>query len=152
MRQFRNPKFLPDFAGKVMITVGLVLSSVAVSLAAGTQGPARVPRIGVLGNTDSTPEFSRLWGAFRQGLAERGWIEGQNVTIEYRWAEGKFDRLPGLAADLVSLKVDVIVAFVTKAAEDAKNQTSTIPIVMVGVADPVGAGLATSSGTDRISP
>ena len=79
-----------------------------------------------------------------EGLRELGYVEGRNIRFEYRWAEGKFDRLPELAADLIRLKVDVIVAFVTKAAEDAKNQTSTIPIVMVGVGDPVGAGLVTS--------
>ena len=79
-----------------------------------------------------------------QGLRELGYIEGRNIRFEYRWAEGKFERLPELAADLVRLKVDVIVAFVTQAAEVAKRETSTIPIVMVGVSDPVGAGLAAS--------
>jgi hypothetical protein len=75
---------------------------------------------------------------------ELGYVEGRNIRFEYRWAEGKFDRLSELAADLIRLKVDVIVAFVTQASEVAKNQTSTIPIVMVGVGDPVGAGLAPS--------
>ena len=79
-----------------------------------------------------------------QGLRELGYAEGQNIRFEYRWAEGKFDRLPELAADLVRLRVDIIVAFVTQAAEIAKKQTDTIPIVMVGVSDPVGAGLAAS--------
>jgi len=79
-----------------------------------------------------------------QGLRELGYVEGRNVRFEYRWAEGRFDHLPELAADLVRLQVDVIVAFVTQAAEVAKKQTSTIPIVMVGVSDPVGAGLAAS--------
>jgi putative ABC transport system substrate-binding protein len=79
-----------------------------------------------------------------EGLRELGYIEGRNIRFEYRWAEGKFDRLPELAADLVRLQVNVIVAFVTQAAEVAKKQTSTIPIVMVGVSDPVGAGLAIS--------
>jgi putative tryptophan/tyrosine transport system substrate-binding protein len=79
-----------------------------------------------------------------EGLRELGYVEGRNIRFEYRWAEGKFDRLPELAADLVRLQVNVIVAFVTQAAEVAKKQTSTIPIVMVGVSDPVGAGLAIS--------
>jgi putative ABC transport system substrate-binding protein len=89
------------------------------------------------------PKASQVDGLI-EGLRGLGYVEGRNIRFEYRWAEGKYDRLPELAADLIRLKVDVIVAFVTKAAEDAKNQTSTIPIVMVGVADPVGAGLATS--------
>ena len=124
------------------VIVGLVLSSLAVSLPAGAQGPTRIPRIGVLGNTDSTPEFSRLWGAFRQGLAERGWIEGQNVAIEYRWAEGKFDQLPELAADLVRLKVDLIVVPSSIYVDAAKRATSTIPIVFAVDYDPVGTGHA----------
>jgi putative tryptophan/tyrosine transport system substrate-binding protein len=79
-----------------------------------------------------------------QGLRELGYLEGGNIRFEYKWAEGRFDLMPELAADLVRLQVDVIVAFVTQAAEVAKKQTSTIPIVMVGVSDPVGAGLAAS--------
>jgi putative tryptophan/tyrosine transport system substrate-binding protein len=79
-----------------------------------------------------------------EGLRELGYVEGRNIRFEYRWAEGRFDRLPELADELVRLKVDVIVAFVTQAAEVAQKQTSTIPIVMVGVSDPVGAGLAAS--------
>jgi putative tryptophan/tyrosine transport system substrate-binding protein len=79
-----------------------------------------------------------------QGLRELGYVEGQNIRFEYRWAEGKFDRLPDLAADLIRSKVDVIVTFVTDATEVAKKLTNTIPIVMVGVADPVGAGFVAS--------
>jgi putative tryptophan/tyrosine transport system substrate-binding protein len=82
--------------------------------------------------------------ALVEGLRERGYVEGRNIRFEYRWAEGRFDRLSELAADLIRLEVDVIVAFVTQAAEVAKKQTSTIPIVMVAVSDPVGAGLAAS--------
>src|SRR5262249_34174262 len=78
------------------------------------------------------------------GLRELGYVEGRNFRFEYRWAEGKFDRLSELAADLVRLRGDLIVAFVTQATEPAKNQTSTIPIGMVGVSEPVGAGLAAS--------
>src|SRR5262249_7605444 len=79
--------------------------------------------------------------AFRNGLRELGWIEGKNISIEYRHAEGKDDRLPGLAADLVRLKVDVIVAAVTPDALAAKRATGTIPIVMAGASDPVAVGL-----------
>jgi len=100
-----------------------------------------IPVVGVL-----SPEGPKTGNAngLVEGLRELGYVEGHNIRFEYRWAEGRFDRLSELAADLIRLQVDVIVAFVTQAAEVAKKQTSTIPIVMVGVADPIGAGLAAS--------
>ena len=103
------------------------------------QSASRV--IGIL--SPEGPKTGNVDGLVR-GLRELGYVEGRNIRFEYRWAEGKFDRLPELAADLVRLQVDVIVAFVTQATEAAKKQTNTIPIVMVGVSDPVGAGLAAS--------
>src|SRR5262245_11784726 len=83
---------------------------------------------------------ANLAAAFLGGLRELGYVDGQNIEIEYRWADGKFDRLPELAADLVRLKVEVIVTLVTQASLAAKNATETIPIVMVAVGNPVDAG------------
>jgi putative ABC transport system substrate-binding protein len=83
-------------------------------------------------------------GPIHQGMTEMGFVEGQNLMWEYRWAEGHYDRLPALAADLVSRKVDLIVAVTTSSALAAKNATSTIPIVFYDVSDPVGVGLVAS--------
>jgi putative ABC transport system substrate-binding protein len=118
--------------------VGGAVAAMPVAVGAQRSGIAVV---GVL--SPEWPNANYVEGLI-EGLRGLGYVEGRNIRFEYRWAEGKYDRLPELAADLIRLKVDVIVAFVTKAAEDAKNQTSTIPIVMVGVGDPVGAGLVTS--------
>ena len=101
-----------------------------------------MPVIGFLGATSPGPGLSFLT-AFQQGLSEAGFVEGKNVAIEYRWAEGSYDRLPALAADLVDHKVDVLVAASPPSALAAKGATSTIPIVFI-VGDPVGAGLVAS--------
>ena len=105
------------------------------------QQPGKLPRIGYLSPASG---ITFQDDAFRQGLRELGYVEGQNIVIEYRFAEGKFDRLADLAAELVRLKVDVIVAVVTQASLAAKAATTTIPIVMAFVSDPVGSGLVTS--------
>jgi len=121
---------------------GLTLGTLALPAAAGAQQAGTVPRIGFLfyGPSGPSPEID----AFRQGLRELGSIEGQNVTIEYRFASGRVERLPELAAELVRLKLDVIVAPGTPASLAAKQATSTIPIVFAGVADAVGSGLVAS--------
>jgi putative ABC transport system substrate-binding protein len=101
------------------------------------------PVIGYLSISTPGPS-ARSVAALRQGLSETGYVEGQNLTIEYRWAEGLFDRLPALAADLAGRKVDVIIASFAQAAHAAKNATSTIPIVFIAGDDPVGDGLVAS--------
>ena len=104
------------------------------------QQPGKVYRIGILTNKASDPAEARLWQAFRSGLRERGWIEGQNILIEFRAAEGNSARLPELAADLVRLKVDLILARSSIFVQPAKAATSSIPIVFVVHADPEGTG------------
>ena len=103
------------------------------------QRPTKIPRIGVLGNEDSPP-----WEGFRRGLRELGYVDGRNVTIEWRWSEGRTDRLPALAVELVQLKVDIIVASGTQAVRSAKQATSMIPIVMAVSAYPDKIGLVES--------
>jgi putative tryptophan/tyrosine transport system substrate-binding protein len=107
------------------------------------QQAGKAPRIGFLGLTSPSDRPSLL-AAFRQGLRELGWVEGQNIVIDYRFAEDRLDRLPDLAAELVRLKVDIIVSVGTQGVTAAKNATETIPIVMIGVRDPVGTGLIAS--------
>ena len=117
-------------------------SLLAAPLAAEAQTAAKVARIGWLGNSPAASPH--LDEAFRQGLRDLDYVEGRNVVIEYRWAEGKFERLPALAAELVALKVDVILAGTVLAAVAAKQAIRTIPIVFAAVADPLGSGLVTS--------
>ena len=118
---------------------GLTLGTLGLPVAVEAQQGGKVPRIGFLfyGSPGPSPELD----AFRQGLRELGCIEGQNIAIEVRFASGRVERLPELAAELVRLKPDVIVTPGTPASVAAKQATSTIPIVFAGVADAVGAGL-----------
>jgi putative ABC transport system substrate-binding protein len=121
--------FLVTFVGGIL----------AAPLAAEAQTAEKVYRIGMLGSSSSDP----LVEAFKQGLRELGYVEGRNIMVEYRSAEGRPDRLPDLAADLVRLKVDVIVAS-SQGAVAAKQATTTIPIVMPIITDPVRLGLVAS--------
>jgi len=107
------------------------------------QQPARIHRIGIL-SPSSGPFFSARDEAFRQRLRQLGYVEGKNIVIEYRYAEGKGERLPDLAAELVQLKVDVIVTTSAGATLAAKKARGTIPIVIAAAADPVGSGLVSS--------
>jgi putative tryptophan/tyrosine transport system substrate-binding protein len=125
--------------------IGLALGAMllAFSLPAEAQQAKKVPRVGYV--FSFTPaEGQHLWEACRQGLRELGYVENQNIVLEPRWAEGRHERLPDLVADLVRLKVDVMVAAATPASLAAKAATNTIPIVFVAVADPVRAGLIDS--------
>jgi putative ABC transport system substrate-binding protein len=102
-----------------------------------------MPVIGYLSGRSPSVDAPNV-AAFLQGLSETGYVEGQNLTIEYRWAEGRYDELPALAADLVGRKVDVIAAFGMPSVSSAKSATSTIPIVFFIATDPVGLGLVAS--------
>ena len=124
------------------LIVTLTLAILVVPLAADAQQLVKVTRIGYLflGEGPQSPSVEAL----RQGLREFGYREGQNIALEFRSAEGKLDRLPALAVELVQLKVDVIVAGNTAIARAAQHATSTIPIVMAGADEPVRTGLVAS--------
>jgi putative ABC transport system substrate-binding protein len=121
----------------------LTLSLLVAPFAADAQPSAKGARIGFLGSASPAP-YEPIIAAFRQGLRELGWVEGHNVTIEFRWAEGEVAQLPALAVALAQLEVDVLVTQGTPAAIAAKNATQTIPIIFVQVGDPLGSGLITS--------
>ena len=115
----------------------------AAPLAAEAQEPSRVYKVGYLGGSSAVP-MQRSMAAFRQHLRDLGWVEGRNIRLEMRWADGNADRLPTLAADLVALGVDVIVTQGSPATRAAKQVTATIPIVMWNTTDPVGQGFVAS--------
>jgi len=122
--------------------VALLGGAITLPCVAAAQQRA-MPVIGFL-SSNARGTYTPAVAAFRQGLAETGYIEGQNLAIEYRWAEGRYDRLPALAAELVGRKVDVIAAGSTTAIRAAKSATSTTPIVFFGGGDPVREGLVAS--------
>jgi putative tryptophan/tyrosine transport system substrate-binding protein len=120
-----------------------LLGSVAVAWPLRARGQPKIPRVGFMGNSTAALE-ANLVGSFRDGLRELGYEEGRNIVIEYRWADGKYERFPMLVAELVAAKVDVIVTAGTPAALAVKKATTTVPLVMVAVGDPVGTGLVPS--------
>jgi putative tryptophan/tyrosine transport system substrate-binding protein len=124
----------------------LTVLLVACMHLAEAQQPKKVHRIGFLSalSSPSVTGSNANVESFRQGLRALGWIEGENISIEYRWAEGKYEKLPDLAAELVRLKLDVIVTNAPRAAIAAKNATQTIPIVFETLGDPVSTGLVSS--------
>ena len=131
-------------AAAVKVSLAVAISILAAPFAGDAQA-TKVPRVGFLNaGSSSDPASQHNRDVFRQGLRDLGYVESQNIVIEYRWAEGKLDRLPDLAGQLVRLKVDIIVAVQTQATVAAKNATGTIPIVMVAATDPVGQGLIAS--------
>jgi ABC-type uncharacterized transport system substrate-binding protein len=117
-------------------------AAAAWPLAARAQQPGKVYRIGVF--TAGAPLMSKTWSIFIDGLKELGWTEGKNIAFEPRYAENNLDRLPELAAELVRLNVDVILAFGTLAPLAAKRASATVPIVMANAGDPLGSGLVAS--------
>jgi putative tryptophan/tyrosine transport system substrate-binding protein len=139
--------------------VALSVMLLALSYSASAQQSTKIPRIGFVSNTSPSAVAPRL-DAFRQGLRELGYLEGKNIVIEYRHSEGKSDRLAGLVAELVRLKIDVIVTSGPSVTRAAKKTTSAIPIVFAQEGDPVGSGLVASlarpggniTGLSTISP
>jgi len=127
---------------RAALGAALALVILAAPLAAQAQQPGKIPRLGMLSfTTPGTEEENRRIEVFKQGLRERGYVQGQNIAIEPRHSAGRDELLPRLAAELVGLKVDVILTYGTKATRAAKQATGTIPIVMLTALDPVGAGL-----------
>ncbi len=123
--------------------VACAIALFAASLAAEAQQTGKVYRIGFLGTASASAQANRV-EALRAGLRDLGYAEGKNIVIEFRWAEGRSDRLPDLAAELVRLKVDVLVTGGTPGILAAKQATTTIPIVMAGSGDAVATGLVAS--------
>ena len=131
-------------ARKTIIVLRLVAIALASLPLAYAQQPKKIPRIGYLSSTDDPKTPGPSIEAFQQGLRDLGYIEGENILVEYRYAEGISDRMPSIVAELVQLKVDVVVAAALPAISAAKQATKSIPIVMVTTGDPGARGLVDS--------
>ncbi len=133
-----------SFLGACIVLVSLLLANhAAAPLAAVAQQPPKIPRIGYLG-AFSPSAGAPVLESFRQGLRELGYVEGQSISIDYRWAEGRPDRFPALAAELIQLRVDVIVTYSNAAVAALQRATRTIPVVVAAMGDPVGSGFVAS--------
>ena len=128
-------------AASVLVVVIVNLAAIVAPLVAEAQAPGAIPRVGLIGEFPPTHPFI---GAFREGLRELGYIEGQSIAVEYRNAQGALERVPTLAAELIRLKVDILVVGGTVATRLAKAQTKTVPIVFATAGDPVATGLVAS--------
>jgi putative ABC transport system substrate-binding protein len=123
-----------------LLLISAVLGGVGIAEA---QRSGKIPRIGFLGNSTAALE-ENLVGPFREGLRDLGYVEGKNIVVEYRWAEGNYDRFPALISELVAQKVDIIVTAGTPASLAVKKAAPSIPLVMIAVGDPIGTGLIAS--------
>jgi putative ABC transport system substrate-binding protein len=143
---------------RIIITLLVTFLLTTVSYAQAQQS-GKVARIGFLGNSTAALE-ANLVGPFREGLRDFGYVEGKNILIEYRWAEGKYERFPALLAELIALKVELIVTAGTPATQAYQKARTTLPLVMIAVGDPVGTGVVASldhpggniTGLTSISP
>ena len=125
--------------------ITLISGAAVWPLAARAQQPVKVPRIGYIDPLSRSSLMGMGWvEAFRSGVHDLGYVEGKNIIIEYRWSEGKYDRLPGLAAELVHLGIDILVTYGTPATRAAKQATTTVPIVMAISGDAIATGLIIS--------
>lgn len=120
--------------------ISLMGGGAAATWAFAARAQQKIPQIGYMGNSTAALE-ANLINAFRDGLRDAGYEEGRNISIKYLWADGQYDRLPALVSELVAAKVDIIVTAGTPAALAVKQKTTTVPLVMVAVGDPVGTGL-----------
>jgi putative ABC transport system substrate-binding protein len=136
-------RLLEIFGARSPIASVVAVLFFVAPLAAGAQPAGTVHRIGFLGNSTAALE-AHLVGPFREGLRELSYVEGQNIVIEYRWAEGKYERFPALIAELLAQRVELIVTAGTPASLAVKKATTSVPLVMVAVGDPVDTGLVAS--------